>query len=970
MRAELEALGADFSIGVRAMYAYDASSYRVTPQAVCHPESADQVRQLVRVCEQHGIALTARGAGTSMAGNAIGRGVVLDFSRSLNRVIDVDPRARTATVEPGVVLDDLQAALRPHGLMFAPDPSSHNRATVGGMVGNDACGNHSVKYGRTSDHVLALDLVLSDGCRVVAERGGFRASDADDVRSSERAQHLNDELSALVSRHLAEIRLELGRIPRQVSGYQLHHLLPENGFDVARALVGSEGSCAVVVGVTVALVPVAPTRLFMALGYDDIVDAAADVPLILTRSPAAVEGMDESIVNTMRSRRGPQSVAGLPDGRAWLFIELEGPDEEALRVEADALIGDLARTGRMLEGRIVPDVCERQSLWHVRENGAGLATRRDDGVQTWAGWEDSAVAPGDLAVYLADLRGLMEAHGVTGAFYGHFGAGCVHVRMDFDLHSDEGVRVMREFVTAAAQLVRRLGGSISGEHGDGRSRGELLAILYTPAIRQAFSDLKAALDPGAILNPGMVVEAPSLDDDLLQIGARQERRAELQFTYPHDRGGLDDAVGRCVGVGRCRSDVGGGMCPSFRATHDEADSTRGRARALQEMLRGGLVDAGWRSKEVRETLDLCLSCKACSSECPVGVDMATYKAEFLHHHYRRRLRPRSHYSLGWLPWLASLAGRAPSLLNLSLRVGPVRRLLAFLGGVTGEREVPRFHRRSAAWRDIRQELEGEPQLEVVLFTDTFTRAFRPHLVGAAVRSLNSSGVQVRSSRHRCCGLTWISTGQLTRAAKILGRTTNELDDGSDTPIIVLEPSCADVLKRDAPDLLGSAAARRVARRVMTYAEVIEARIDAGWDPPFVGGSAAVQIHCHETSAGGESTQLDVLQRLGIREVAKAEGCCGLAGNFGFEREHYATSLAVADHSLTSVLRTAAAQEMVLADGFSCQTQIAHVAPSDAAPARHLAELLDPARVRGPETEVVARPVAGRRIDKSDQFGRD
>lgn len=945
VRTELTSLGVDFSIGARAIYAYDASSYRVVPLGVCHPETVDHVRRLMTICAEHSIAVTARGAGTSMAGNAVGDGLVLDFSRSLNRVLELDPVARLATVEPGVVLDDLQKRAARHGLMFAPDPSSHSRATVGGMIGNDACGNHSVRYGRTSDHVVALDLVLADGSRVVAERGGFRPWAPDDALSRDRARILNEDLAALVSRHLAEIRLELGRIPRQVSGYQLHHLLPENGFDVARALVGSEGSCALVVGATVALTQVAPAKVFMVLGYHDIIDAAADVPQILTWSPAAVEGMDESIVDTMRERRGQASVAGLPDGQAWLFVELEGARPDDLQAEAAQRVEELLQEGRLLAGRIVPDPAERLSLWHVRENGAGLATRRSDGVQTWAGWEDSAVGPHDLAAYLAELRALMAIHGLTGAFYGHFGAGCVHVRMDFDLRTPAGVRVMREFVSAAARLVARFGGSISGEHGDGRSRSELLSILYSHEIREAFRGLKSAMDPGGNLNPGMVVDPARLDTGLLQIGSPAPRRPELQFAYTDDRGSLDHAVGRCVGVGRCRSDGSGGMCPSFRATHDEADSTRGRARALQEMLRGGVVEGGWRSAAVRDSLDLCLSCKACSTECPVGVDMATYKSEFLHHHYRRRLRPRTHYSLGWLPVLASLVGRAPWLANGPLRVAPLRHLLAFLGGVTGEREVPRFHRGSAAWGGVHQNLDNTPAFPVVLFTDTFTTAFRPHLVGAAVRSLNAAGVRAQSCQGACCGLTWISTGQLARAKRVLRRTVQVLDDTGDALIVVLEPSCADVLSKDAPALLGSDAARRVARRVRTYVEMMDERLEAGWSPPVVGGSAALQVHCHETAAGGEPTQLRVLRRLGVRDVVTAEGCCGLAGNFGFERQHFDTSLAIAELSLVPTLASPAAGAVILADGFSCQTQILHVAPEAATRPVHLAELIDSALAR-------------------------
>ncbi|MEO3930623.1 FAD-binding and (Fe-S)-binding domain-containing protein [Micromonosporaceae bacterium B7E4] len=940
LRHELEHLGADFSPAARAMYAYDASNYRVVPTAVAFPTSAEHVAQIVGACHRHGVPVTARGAGTSMAGNAIGEGVVLDFSRVMNRVLAVDAGSRTAIVEPGLVLDDLQRALKPHDLMFAPDPSSHSRATIGGLVGNDACGNHSVKYGRTADHVIALDLVLADGSRVIAEEGGFRSHPAGNNQSADQAARLNAVLRSVTANHLSDFRLELGRIPRQVSGYQLHHLLPENGFDVAKALVGSEGTLALVVGATLALVPPPAARLLVALGYNDVIDAAADVPAILDAAPAALEGMDESIVAAMRERRGPDSVAGLPRGRAWLFVELEGSNADALHTDAGALIARVAAIGRMLDGRPIPDPLDRASLWRVRENGAGLATRRSDGTQTWAGWEDSAVAPDQLAAYLAGLRQLMRAHGVTGAFYGHFGAGCVHVRMDFDLHTDQGTQKMRAFVTAAAELVSRHGGSLSGEHGDGRARSDLLHILHSPRLLDTFARVKATFDPDNMFNPGVITNPAPLDADLLASAPDRVDTTRLQFLYPHDPGGFADAVGRCVGVGRCRSDHGGSMCPSYKVSHHESHSTRGRARALQEMLRGvGALGNGWRSKDVLKTLDLCLSCKACASECPVGVDMATYKAEFLHHHYRGRIRPRSHYALGWLPIASRIAGQAPSLVNAVMRIGPFRRTLAFLGGVTSARPVPLFHRRSAAWADVPEQGIADAAFEAVLFTDTFTAAFRPHLVGAAVRALNNSGVTIRPLAGRCCGLTWISTGQLGRAKKVLRRTVVALDDGTTAPIVILEPSCASALAKDAPELLGSDSARRVADRVVTFSQMVDRRLNEGWTPPAITTPAALQVHCHESATDGDATQRRVLRRMGVPELVAAEGCCGLAGNFGFERDHYETSIAVAGLSLVPTLHTPAAKSMVLADGFSCQTQIRHVAPKSASEPVHLAELL-------------------------------
>lgn len=680
--------------GATGPYAYDASNYRVLPWAVAFPRTADDVVAVLRACREAGVPVTARGGGTSMAGNAVGLGVVLDFSRHMNRILDIDPEARTARVETGVVLDALRGATALHGLDFGPDPSSHSRCTLGGMIGNDACGNRSVRDGRTSGHVEALEIVTADGVRAVADRSGLHPVDPQDAGLVAR---LEADVRRLIADNLEPIRTELGRIPRQVSGYQLHRLLPENGFDMARALVGTEGTCAVVTAATVRLVATAQASALLTLGYDDVVDAAEDVPEILRFSPSAVEGMDEAIVATMRARRGPDSVTGLPEGRAWLYVELEGEDQAAVDGRAAELLDVLKAQGKLTGGRVVESPAERRSLWRVREDGAGLAARLVDGGESWPGWEDAAVAPENLAAYLRDFRKLLASHGLTGVLYGHFGAGCVHVRVDFDPATDTGRAVMRRFLSEAATLVVSHGGTLSGEHGDGRARSELLEVMYSHRMIRTFAAFKRIFDPDGLLNPGVIVDPAPLDADL---ALRELPLLDTSFTFPHDTDGFTGAVRRCVGIGRCRSDSGGVMCPSYRATGEENDSTRGRARMLQEMVRGEAVQDGWRSTEVKDALDLCLSCKACSSDCPVGVDMATYKAEFLHQHYKGRLRPRSHYSLGWLPRTSALAGYAARPVNLLLR-GPLGRLLARLGGVTTKRRIPAFASRRALRKTLR-----------------------------------------------------------------------------------------------------------------------------------------------------------------------------------------------------------------------------------------------------------------------------
>ncbi|GGG48388.1 lactate dehydrogenase [Kocuria dechangensis] len=962
-------VAADASPRRLAEYSYDASNYRVPPLAVVFPRTVEDVLAAVAACRGTGTPLTGRGGGTSMAGNAIGPGVVLDFSRHMTRVHAVDEAAGTVDVDPGVVLADLTREVeRATGgrLTFAPDPSSKNRATVGGSLGNDACGNHSVRHGRISDHVVELDVVTSDGARLTATGTGLRATDPADDASAARAAELADSLRALARENLAAFRLELGRIPRQVSGYHLENLLPERKLNIARALVGTEGTCAVVVRARMKLVPKPASALLVCLGYADVVDAARDVTTILEFSPAAVEGTDEAIVETMRFRRGTDSVLGLPEGRAWLFVDLDGDDPASVAAEADRLLARLGENGRLVDGRAVPDLVERASLWRVREDGAGLSSRLASGGESWPGWEDSAVAPEDLADYLADLRVLMAEHGLGGVMYGHFGAGCMHIRITYDLRTEEGRAVLRRFTREAAELVVRHGGSLSGEHGDGRARSELLPLMYSPGVLAAFARYRRLWDPAGILNPGSITAPDPLDAnlalagiparewrtsfDLRPLGAGGGSLAETDDPARAHGAGTDPwvhAVQGCIGVGRCRADTGGVMCPSYRATRDEKDSTRGRARVLQDMVRGAAtVQEGWRSEEVREVLDLCLSCKACSTDCPAGVDMATYKSEFFDHYYRGRLRPLSHFSLGWLPrWLA-LTGRIAPLVNAVLAT-PLAKAAAVAGGLTTRRAMPRFAgagewRREAAAAGVLP--PGDPAGSVVLFVDTFTRGFRPQVAGAAARVLAGAGESVACSADACCGLTWISTGQLDTARRLLSRAAQALDDGTERPIVVVEPSCAAALRKDLPELVHTEQARRVAARVRSFASHAADLAAAGWTPSPaqpLPGRVVLQTHCHEYSVFGAGTQRTALAAAGVPEVVDATGCCGVAGNFGFERQHYEVSMQVAENALAPALRSTPPGTVVLTDGFSCAMQVGQLDASRAG--RHLAELLDPGR---------------------------
>ena len=968
----------------RAEYSTDASNYRVVPRAVVFPRDADEVAAAVEVARKHGVPVTARGGGTSVAGNAVGPGIVLDLSVHLNRIESVDPDARIAVVEPGVVLGSLQRAAAPHGLRFGPDPSTWSRCTVGGMIGNNACGSRALAFGRTADNVLELDLLDGTGRRFTAGR------DLDAVPG----------LPALVNGNLDVLRTELGRFGRQISGYSLEHLLPENGRDLAKALVGTEGTCGVVLRSTLRLVEAPDRPALVVLGYPDMPSAADAVPALLRHRPLAVEGLDVRIVETVRVIRGAAAVPELPRGNGWLLVEVDGTDPADARDRADRLARDAAADGATAT-RVLPDGPEARAIWRIREDGAGLAGRTLDGAQAWPGLEDAAVPTEHLGAYLRDLDTLLAGHGLAGSPYGHFGDGCVHVRVDVPLHT--GGAALRSLMTDAARLIGGYGGSLSGEHGDGRARGELLPYLYSDRMIGVFERFKALFDPGDVLNPEVVVRPAPLDRDLRRPAAAPLPAGD-GFAFAHDDGDLTNALHRCVGVGKCRADLtssGGFMCPSFVAVGDETTSTRGRARVLQEMLNGSLVARDWRAPEVHEALDLCLSCKACGTDCPAGVDMATYKSEVLHRAYAGRRRPWTHYTLGRLPLWAGLASRFARPLNVLFSVRPLERLALRLGGMDPRRRIPRFApmtfhrwwrrrvsvparrvgalphgagstyqrpRRPAVRAGVPRPRPGVPapsvpaasmpvpgvpasgvpapgvRPRVLLWVDTFTDLLSPSIGVAAVELLESAGYEVLTPPPGvCCGLTWITTGQLTAARSKLTGLVAALAPYAEqsVPIVGLEPSCTAVLRSDLTELLpDDPRAAAVAAGTVTVAELLTGN-EAWARPDLRGLDVVVQPHCHHHSVMGYGPDQALLRELGATITVLA-GCCGLAGNFGMERGHYDVSVAVAENALLPALRAAPPGAVLLADGLSCRTQADQLA---GARGLHLVELL----VRGAVT---------------------
>jgi FAD/FMN-containing dehydrogenase/Fe-S oxidoreductase len=914
-----------FDDGSRALYATDASNYHQVPIGVVVPCDVDDVVATVAVARRHGAPILARGGGTSLAGQSCNAAVVIDCSRYVNRIVALDAEQQLARVQPGLVLDDLRRAAEPFHLTFGPDPATHDRCTLGGMIGNNSCGVHALMAGKTSDNVEELEVLLYDGTRLRV--GATTEAELEQIiQNGGRRGQIYAALKALRDRYAGLIRERFPDIPRRVSGYNLVALLPENGFHVARALVGSECTCAVVLEATTRLVPSPPARTLVVLGYPDVCTACDQVPDLLQFGPIGLEGFDERLVDHLRKKGlHVDDLRLLPEGGGWLIAEFGGDTPAAADAQAKRMMQALGRGARPPAMKLYDDRHVEHLIWEVRESALGAAAYAPGMPHTWPGWEDSAVAPEKLGAYLRDLQDLFARYAYECALYGHFGQGCVHVRVPFDLTSAAGIDKFRHFMDEATSLVVSYGGSLSGEHGDGQARAEFLPKMFGPELVRAFEEFKAIWDPANKLNPGKLVRPFRITDNLRLGADYHPAQPRTHFSFHEDEFDFANATLRCVGVGKCRRESGGTMCPSYMATREEQHATRGRAHLLWEMLQGQTIADGWRSEPVKEALDLCLACKGCKGECPVNVDMATYKAEFLSHYYAGRPRPRTAYAFGLIMYWARLAARAPWAVNLATRTPLLRDAAKALVGAAPERQIPPFAGQTfQAWfrRRERRHLDQPP---VILWPDTFNNHFHPATARAAVAVLEAAGQRVVvPSGFLCCGRPLYDYGLLDLAKRHLRRILQRLEGPirAGVPIVGLEPSCVSVFRDELVNLFPrDRDAQRLRGQVFLLSEYLEQHVP-GFDPPKLRRKALVHGHCHHKALLKMTAEVALLDKLGLDYELPDSGCCGMAGAFGYEAgRHYEVGVAVGERVLLPAVRQAGEDTLIVADGFSCREQI-------------------------------------------------
>jgi FAD/FMN-containing dehydrogenase/Fe-S oxidoreductase len=916
-----------FDRGSRALYATDGSNYRQIPIGLVVPRDDDDVIAAVAACRLHGAPVLPRGAGTSLAGQCCNVAVVLDFTKYMHRILEIDPVRRFARVQPGVVLDSLRNRAEAHHLTFGPDPSTHSRCTLGGMIGNNSCGTHSLLAGKTVDNVEELNILLYDGTRLTVGAGTIDAIDSAPGRRDE----IHSRLLALRERYGDRVRERFPRIPRRVSGYNLDELLAENGFHIARALVGTEGTCAIVLEARLKLIDSPQHRSLVGLGYPDAFAAADHVPEILQFRPIGLEGFEGSMVDGLR-RKGAPNLDLVPDGRGYLLVEF-GFDSADEATQAATRFVDWVKQLQKGPSVRLYSPTEARSMWRIREAGPRAAATAPGAPLEWEGWDDAAVAPEKLGAYLRELRALLDQYEYQTGFYGHFGHGCIHMRVNFDLETESGIRKYGEFVNRAADLVISYGGSLSGEHGDGQSRGALLPKMFGDELVGAFREFKAIWDPDNKLNPHKVVDAYQPTENLRLGADYAPRRPRTHFAFPDDGGSFERASLRCVGLGECRKHDAGTMCPSYMVTLEEQHSTRGRAHMLFELLQGEVVQDGWQDEHVKESLDLCLSCKACKSECPANVDMATYRAEFLSHYYEGQRRPIQAYAFGlidrWLRWgavapsLANAVSQTPGLshaLKAVLQVAPERRLPP-LAARTFRQWATKHGVRTVNASEAHESVTGS---DVVLWVDTFNNYFHPETSRAALEVLQAAGYSVSiPQRTLCCGRPLYDFGFLDRAKHYLRSILTELRDVIDAgvPIVVLEPSCASVFRDELRNLFPTdERATRLCSQTLLLSELLESA-RRPYKPPLLERKVLLQGHCHQKALMKMSHEEGLLRRMGITLDSPDAGCCGMAGAFGFEAGKFPVSRAIGERVLLPAVRAASPDTLIVADGFSCREQI-------------------------------------------------
>jgi FAD/FMN-containing dehydrogenase/Fe-S oxidoreductase len=935
-----------FDRGSRALYATDGSNYRQIPIGLVVPRDDADVIATVTACRKYGAPVLARGAGTSLAGQCCNVAVILDFTKYMNKILEINIEQRFARVQPGVVLDTLRNLAEKHQMTFAPDPSTHNRCTIGGMIGNNSCGTHSLLGGKTVDNVEQLRILLYDGTQLTVGATGHEEFETK-IRKGGRESEIYTKLRSIRDRYSSLIHARFPQIPRRVSGYNLDELLPERGFHVARALVGTEGTCAIVLEAKLKLIHSPQERTLVGIGYEDAFVAADHVPEILEFQPIGLEGFEGSIVDGLKSKGAPH-VDLLPEGRGILLVEFGSDDPAQTEATANSLVKRLKSSDATTAVRIYTKT-EARHVWHLREAGPRAAAFAPGAVAEWEGWDDAAVAPEKLGGYLRDIRKLMNEFNYRGSFYGHFGHGCIHMRVSFDLQSENGIRKYGEFIDRAADLVIGYGGSLSGEHGDGQSRGALLIKMFGPELMQAFREFKAIWDPDNKLNPHKVVNA-YLPTENLRLGADYKPlEPKTHFAFAGDDGSLAKAALRCIGLGACRKQDGGTMCPSYMVTLEEEHSTRGRAHLLFEMLQGEVVRDVWQDEHVKKALDLCLSCKACKSECPANVDLATYRAEFLSHYYENKARPLHAHAFGRIDRWAQMAAPIAGLANFVNNSSVVRPIVNRLLGLAPERELPQFAATSfQRWMRNRQPVMEKAQKtsvataerpEVVLWADTFNNYFHPETSCAALAVLEDAGFRVTTPRqHLCCGRPLYDFGMLDEAKNYLARILHALGPQIDAglPVVVLEPSCASVFRDELVNLMpNDLRAKKLRAQTFLLSEFLEHRAP-GYKPRQLARRVLVHGHCHHKALMKMTDEMSLLQKMGADVRSPDAGCCGMAGAFGFEKEKYEISQAIGERVLLPAIRQESAETLIVADGFSCREQIKQATGRNA---MHLAEVL-------------------------------